>query len=89
MVARHRLAADGAGIDVRDHGHVIALNQAAMAAASTRVGNFDEPKWETSVSAINLGRRSAASDRARSLIASRVGALCSAEKSTVRRVGPR
>lgn len=34
-VARHRLAADGAGVIVRDHGHVIALEQAAMAAAST------------------------------------------------------
>lgn len=35
VVARHRLAADGAGIDVRDHGHVVALDQAAMAAASS------------------------------------------------------
>jgi len=34
VVARHRIAADGAGIDVRDHGHVVALDQAAMAAVS-------------------------------------------------------
>ncbi|MDI9977436.1 IS21 family transposase [Rhodococcus sp. IEGM 1307] len=31
-IARHRLAPDGAGIMVRDHGHVYALEQAAMAA---------------------------------------------------------
>ena len=35
VVARHRVAADGAGIDVRDHGHVIALDQAALAGASS------------------------------------------------------
>ena len=35
VVARHRLAADGAGVDVRDHGHVIALDQAAMAAVNS------------------------------------------------------
>jgi hypothetical protein len=34
-IARHRLAADGTGAMVRDHGHVIALNHAAMAAASS------------------------------------------------------
>lgn len=33
-VARHRLAPDGAGAIVRDHGHVVALEQAAMATAS-------------------------------------------------------
>ena len=33
-VARHRLAPDGAGAIVRDHGHVHALEQAAMAAAA-------------------------------------------------------
>lgn len=32
IVARHRLAADGAGVMVRDHGHVTALDHAAMAA---------------------------------------------------------
>jgi transposase len=35
VIARHRLAADGTGIVVRDHGHVHALDVAAMAAAST------------------------------------------------------
>jgi hypothetical protein len=34
-VARHRLLADGFGATVRDSGHVIALNAAAMAAANT------------------------------------------------------
>jgi hypothetical protein len=34
-IARHRLAADGTGMMVRDHGHVYALEQAAMAGANT------------------------------------------------------
>jgi transposase len=34
-IARHRLAADGIGAMVRDHGHVYALEQAAMAGANT------------------------------------------------------
>jgi hypothetical protein len=34
VVARHRLAPDGAGVMVRDHGHVIALEQAALAAST-------------------------------------------------------
>ncbi|MGW6694802.1 IS21/IS408/IS1162 family transposase [Rhodococcus sp. NPDC054953] len=34
-VARHRLAADGTGATVRDHGHVYALEQAAMDGANT------------------------------------------------------
>jgi transposase len=38
VVARHRLAPDGAGVIVRDHGHVAALEAAAMAAASTARG---------------------------------------------------
>ncbi|MGW5339853.1 IS21/IS408/IS1162 family transposase [Rhodococcus pyridinivorans] len=33
-VARHRLAPDGAGVIVRDHGHVHALEQAALAGAA-------------------------------------------------------
>lgn len=33
-IARHRLAADGAGVMVRDHGHVVALDQLAMATAA-------------------------------------------------------
>jgi transposase len=35
VVARHRLLADGLGATVRDTGHVIALDAAAMAAANT------------------------------------------------------
>lgn len=33
-IARHQLAADGAGVMVRDHGHVYALDHAAMAGAT-------------------------------------------------------
>ena len=32
VIARHRLAADGAGVVIADHGHVTALNSAALAA---------------------------------------------------------
>jgi hypothetical protein len=35
VVARHRMAADGLGVMVRDSGHVIALDTAAMATAAT------------------------------------------------------
>ena len=35
VVARHRLATPGAGVMVRDHGHVAALDIAAMAAATS------------------------------------------------------
>ena len=35
VIARHRLAATGAGVMIRDHGHVIALELAAMAAATS------------------------------------------------------
>lgn len=34
VIARHVIAPDGAGAMVRDHGHVVALEQAAMAAAT-------------------------------------------------------
>ena len=34
-IARHHLAADGTGAMVRDHGHIYALEQAAMAGANT------------------------------------------------------
>ena len=37
-IARHRLAADGAGVTVRDHGHVLALDHAAMTAAAAAGG---------------------------------------------------
>ena len=39
VIARHRLAADGLGVMVRDSGHVIALDAAAMAAANTGRGH--------------------------------------------------
>ena len=35
VIARHRMAADGLGVVVRDAGHVIALDSAAMATATT------------------------------------------------------
>jgi transposase len=35
VLARHQLATDGAGVMVRDHGHVLALEAAALAAFST------------------------------------------------------
>ncbi|MBN0974204.1 MULTISPECIES: DDE-type integrase/transposase/recombinase [unclassified Gordonia (in: high G+C Gram-positive bacteria)] len=35
VIARHRLATAGTGAQIRDHGHVVALDQAAMAAAVT------------------------------------------------------
>jgi len=35
VIARHRRAAPGTGAQIRDHGHVVALDQAAMAAAVT------------------------------------------------------
>jgi hypothetical protein len=35
VIARHRLAADGAGVMVRDSGHITALETAALAAFST------------------------------------------------------
>lgn len=34
VIARHALAPDGAGVMVRDHGHVVALERAALAAAT-------------------------------------------------------
>jgi hypothetical protein len=39
VVARHRMAADGLGVMVRDNGHVIALDAAAMATANTGRGH--------------------------------------------------
>ncbi len=35
VIARHRRAPDGAGVTVRDHGHVTALDHTAMAAATS------------------------------------------------------
>lgn len=34
VIARHRLASEGAGVMVRDHGHVLALDTLAMATAN-------------------------------------------------------
>jgi transposase len=36
VIARHLIAPTGAGVMVRDHGHVAALNRAAMSAATTQ-----------------------------------------------------
>jgi len=38
VIARHLLVADGTGALIRDHGHVIALETAAMAVASASNG---------------------------------------------------
>jgi hypothetical protein len=38
VVARHRLAPDGAGVVVRDHGHVAALDAIALKAAASARG---------------------------------------------------
>ena len=38
VVARHRLEPDGAGVQVRDHGHVAALDATAMTAAAAARG---------------------------------------------------
>ena len=35
VIARHRIAAPGAGATIRDHGHVVALNHTAMTAAGS------------------------------------------------------
>ena len=35
VIARHQLAPDGAGVMVRDHGHVIALEQLVLASHDT------------------------------------------------------
>ncbi|WP_344382970.1 Mu transposase domain-containing protein, partial [Georgenia ruanii] len=37
VIARHRLAAPGTGVMVRDHGHVTALNTEAMKAATSQI----------------------------------------------------
>jgi transposase len=66
VIARHRLAADGLGIVVRDHGHVIALEQAAMnaVAASGRPHRRKEriPPGEAALAAANVLRHKASSD---------------------------
>ena len=38
MIARHRLEPDGAGVQVRDHGHVAALDTTAIKASAAARG---------------------------------------------------
>jgi len=66
VVARHRLAADGTGAVIRDHGHVIALEHAAMAAASSaRPHRRKEriPPGTEAISAANALRHKGISDQ--------------------------
>ena len=66
VVARHKLLADGLGATVRDSGHVIALDAAAMAAASTGRGHRRKqripPGPEARAAAAELRKRIAAAD---------------------------
>jgi hypothetical protein len=68
VVARHRRLADGLGATVRDAGHVIALDTAAMAAANTgrphRRKERIPPGPEARAAAAELRKRLAAGDRA-------------------------
>ena len=68
VIARHRLLADGLGGTVRDAGHVIALNAAAMAAANTGRGHRRKeripPGPAARAAAAELRKRLAAGDRA-------------------------
>ena len=66
VIARHKLLADGLGATVRDSGHVIALDAAAMAAASTGRGHRRKqripPGPEARAAAAELRKRIAAAD---------------------------
>jgi transposase len=68
VIARHKLLADGLGATVRDAGHVIALDAAAMAAANTgrphRRKERIPPGPEARAAAAELRKRLAADDRA-------------------------
>jgi transposase len=68
VIARHKLLADGLGATVRDAGHVIALDAAAMAAASSGRGHRRKeripPGPEARAAAAQLRKRLAAGDRA-------------------------
>jgi hypothetical protein len=79
VVARHKLLADGLGATVRDAGHVIALDAAAMAAASTGRGHRRKqripPGPEARAAAAELRRRLAAADG--SVIASQITTIAS------------
>ena len=67
-IARHKLLADGLGATVRDAGHVIALDAAAMAAASSGRGHRRKeripPGPQARAAATELRKRLAAGDRA-------------------------
>ena len=67
VIARHKLLADGLGATVRDAGHVIALDAAAMAAAASGRGHRRKeripPGPEARVAATELHKRLAADDR--------------------------
>jgi hypothetical protein len=66
IVARHKLLADGLGGTVRDTGHVIALDAAAMAAASSGRGHRRKeripPGPEARAAAAELRKRIATAD---------------------------
>ena len=68
VIARHELLADGLGGTVRDAGHVIALDAAAMAAASSGRGHRRKeripPGPQARAAATELRKRLAAGDRA-------------------------
>jgi transposase len=68
VIARHKLLAEGLGATVRDAGHVIALDAAAMAAASSGRGHRRKeripPGPEARAAAAELRKRLAAGDRA-------------------------
>ncbi|MCW2734577.1 MAG: hypothetical protein JWR13_5393 [Mycobacterium sp.] len=62
IVARHRMAADGLGVMIRDSRHVIALDTAAMAAAATGRPHRRKERIPPG-SGITAGRRSTAHQR--------------------------
>ena len=68
VIARHKLLADGLGATVRDAGHVIALDAAAMAAANTgrphRRKQRIPPGPQARAAATELRKRLAAGDHA-------------------------
>jgi transposase len=68
VIARHKLLADGLGATVRDAGHVIALDAAAMAAASSARGHRRKeripPGPEARAAATELRKRLAAGEGA-------------------------
>ena len=55
VIARHHRAADGAGVMVRDHGHVIALDHAAMGAATSAAPHRRKQRIPPSAAALAAG----------------------------------